>query len=151
MTVGIRRARPADRPAVLALQSLLPEAEPTLLEPETIQAGLCLVSTTAGDRVVGYSYALPGASCAWILELVVAPAARRSGRATALLEHCCRHLADSHERVRLAVSATNDPAIACYRSLGFERMETRPELYDDGTAVVFERSIDFDAAQQPID
>jgi ribosomal-protein-alanine N-acetyltransferase len=142
MTTRVRRARPTDRPALRALQSLLPEPEPVLIESETEQVGLCLVSTSESDRPVGYVRGLPGARCAWLVELVVAPQARRSGRASALLAHSCRQLSATHDRVRLAVRAGNEPAVACYRSLGFEHCDTRPQLYDEGTALVFERDLD---------
>jgi len=145
----VRTAKASDRPALQALQSLLEDRDPALLEGETDRVGLTLVSTTETDRPVGYLRALPGGNCAWIVELAVAPRARREGRATGLLEECCRRLASAHDRVRVATRPAKEAAIDCYRSCGFERIETRTDLYDDGPALVFERRLDDRPSRHP--
>ncbi|MFB6302972.1 MAG: GNAT family N-acetyltransferase [Haloferacaceae archaeon] len=83
--------------------------------PEASDAG-----TTSGGR---------GAHLA---ELVVAPGCRREGRATALLD---RFLAVADGPVTVAVEPDNDPALALYRSRGFERVGRREDYFETGPAL----------------
>ncbi|MFB6281851.1 MAG: GNAT family N-acetyltransferase [Haloferacaceae archaeon] len=69
---------------------------------------------------------------AHLAELVVAPAFRREGRATALLD---RLLAVADGPVTVAVRADNDPALALYRSRGFERVGRREGYFASGPAL----------------
>jgi ribosomal protein S18 acetylase RimI-like enzyme len=56
----------------------------------------------------------------------VAPAARKSDLALALLRHLLDHAATVVEEVRLSVSETNAAAIALYRKAGFEAYGREP-------------------------
>lgn len=73
-----------------------------------------------------------GGRGAHLAELVVAPGFRREGRATTLLD---RLLAVADGPVTAAVRPGNDPALALYRSLGFERVGRRADYFDTGPAV----------------
>ncbi len=73
-----------------------------------------------------------------VAELVVAPAHRRAGHATALLDALFASL-EPGTRVTLAVAPDNDPALALYDRYGFEQFDRREDFFDDGPALLFER------------
>lgn len=143
---SIRPARPRDGATLSALQSHLRDPSPGLLSraldashrraPATEAVGgspLTALVSTVGDVPVGYVLAV-GSGPVHVAELVVAPDHRREGRASALLRSVrdrCRH-----ERVTLLVDPDNDPAVACYRRLGFVGVERRPDHYPDGDALL---------------
>lgn len=149
----IRVANPGDRPALATLQSWLPERAPRLLAGGSA-VGDVLVSTADG-RPVGYLLAVgsavgrgsdgpvdttttgsdgrpPTTGSAHVAELAVAPTHRREGRAGALLDR----LLENHAHVTVLVAADNEPALACYRSRGFETVGRRPEAFDSGGALL---------------
>lgn len=65
--------------------------------------------------------------------LVVAPAARRTGVATALVLAGAAAVAHKGARaVMLEVRYDNEPAIALYQKLGFEQLAMRPDYYGPG-------------------
>ncbi len=142
----IRPARPADRPAVSRLQSLLPEPSPTLLDHalRTGAGARLLVSTNedgVGDgsgrppgRPVGYLLAVEGPSV-HVAELVVAPTVRRAGRASELLASLAASL-DRGTRLTVAVEPDNDAARSLYRSSGFRPVETLPDYFERGPAIL---------------
>lgn len=124
MTGPVRPGRPADRPALCALRTHLPEHSPPLLG-HCLRAGGVLVSTRAG-RPVGSLLAVgpvdlrtddppPGAG-AHVAELVVLPDARREGRAGALLDALAARTAGP---LTVRTTRENEAALACYRSRGF--------------------------------
>jgi len=151
----VRRARPEDRGALLALQSELPRPNPDLLRTALdTDLGRVLVSTVDGCEdggiPVGYLLALgrtagppvgaetdPGTSTddpgAYVAELVVAAGHRREGRATELLSTV---LASVDGWVTLTVAPENESARACYRSLGFEVLRRDPDCFDGDPALV---------------
>jgi ribosomal-protein-alanine N-acetyltransferase len=62
--------------------------------------------------------------------VAVAPAERRRGLATALLQHVFREaVARGVSRATLEVRASNSAAIALYQRLGFRITSTRPRYY----------------------
>ncbi|MFC7137496.1 GNAT family N-acetyltransferase [Halobaculum litoreum] len=134
----VRRGRPADEPALRRLQTHLREPSPSLLS-HGLRTGGVLVDAatpaadttggTGGGDPAGYLLAVAGDGL-HVAELVVRPARRREGRASALLS---RLLADATGPVTLLVAVDNGPARRLYDSLGFERVERRPAFYDDGT------------------
>ncbi|MFB6079934.1 MAG: GNAT family N-acetyltransferase [Haloferacaceae archaeon] len=72
------------------------------------------------------THASPAGRGAHLAELVVAPAARREGRATALLD---RLFAVADGPVTVAVHPGNEAALALYRSCGFERVDRRENYF----------------------
>ncbi len=68
-----------------------------------------------------------------ILDVAVDPAVRRRGLGRALLEHAFDDARLSEVRlVLLEVRASNEPALALYRGLGFEETRVRKAYYPDG-------------------
>jgi len=104
----IREAVEADRPALLALQSLLPEPAPEALGAALDGPGVVLVATDGGvenglrdaaddrdrSRPIGYVFAMPSDDRAYVAELVVAPDRRREGIASQLFTRLFDRLAE---------------------------------------------------------
>lgn len=137
----IRPAEPTDTPLLRALQSLLPEPAPETLERALSGYGLLIVSTDEDDLPVGYALALPGEEQAYLAELVVAPDARRQGRASALLGATIARLPERVTTLSLAVSPDNDAARALYERAGFRIVDADPEYYDSGPALLLARTL----------
>lgn len=102
---------------------------------------------TDGNDIVGYVVGaiidgVPG-PIGHIKDLAVHPSYRRRGLGRRLLAVALRELADAGaSRARLEVRASNTPAIALYRSFGFEVEHVRSEYYgDDEDALVMTRPL----------
>jgi ribosomal-protein-alanine N-acetyltransferase len=142
--VTVRPARPDDGPALARLQSHLAEPSPALLAGaldatgvDGLAAATVLVSTADCDDPVGYLLAVPGDGTAYVAELVVAPAHRRNGRASALLEACAA--AADADRLTVTVAPGNEAARSLYERRGFERVRRLPDFFADGPAVLYRR------------
>jgi ribosomal-protein-alanine N-acetyltransferase len=123
-----------------ALQTHLREPSPTLLaaalDDGALTPATALVSTAEGTgEPVGYLLAVPGEGAVSVAELVVHPAHRREGRASALLAAC--H-ADG-ERVSVTVAPDNEAARALYRDHGFEAVCRLADFFADGPAILYRR------------
>ena len=146
----IRPAEPTDGPVLRALQSELLSPWPELLDLALHGPGpLCLVAERSDadrsggdDRVVGYVLALAGDTespstdvddACHVVELVVAPEARREGYGSALLDAVAERV--DADRLRLTVRADDDAARAFYEHHGFTPVERLPDYYavDSGT------------------
>lgn len=151
-TATVRTAVADDERVVRQLQGLLPEPSPQLLS-YGLSAGTVLV-TTSGDSIasttgtqtsratgtpVGYLLAIHGPDT-HLAELVVAPDFRREGRASALLATLLAQCPDGG-CVRLAVARRNEAAQSLYQGFGFEQVRSSDTLFEDGTALVFERTV----------
>ena len=67
---------------------------------------------------------------------------RNNHIATRLINHCFSHLKNNIKRVILEVSVNNDAAIALYKKMGFNCINTRKKYYSDGSdAMIMERII----------
>jgi len=137
--VTVRDGRPADEPALCALQGLLREPSPSLLS-HGLRGGGVLVDEANGEPV-GYVLAVAGGSGdgLHVAELVVDPAHRREGRARRLLSTV---VARADGPVTLLVAADNDAARALYEDLGFHPRGRRPGFYDGVDAVAMRRDAD---------
>jgi len=124
----IRNGKPDDSDAIRRLQTHLSEPTPCLLEG----VGDVLVSTNARDEPVGYLLAVVGDG-AHVVELVVAPAHRREGRARRLVETL---LANVDGPVTVATEPDNEAALSLYRGLGFEVTEEKPDYYESGPGLL---------------
>ncbi|WP_135821430.1 GNAT family N-acetyltransferase [Halostella litorea] len=144
----IRPVSPDDLPALLALQSLLPESSPPLLTTVIDGPGVVLVSVPADPAAaanatatpVGYVLATTGSDPAHVAELVVAPAYRRQGRGRRLLAAALARLRDAGcDVAEIAVEPDNDAARDLYAEFGFEQRERVEDHYDGGGAALLLR------------
>lgn len=116
----IHPAGPEDLPTIAAIQAASPEA--SQWKPEDYLNYDCLVAD--GQAFIVTRQLAPGEH--EILNLAVAPSARRTGLAKALLTHV---LQASSGAWFLEVRASNQPAIRLYENTGFARSGTRPGYY----------------------
>lgn len=130
-TLAVRPGSPADKPAVIELQSLCPQAAawPEAAYDEILTGSRpekCVVAER-DETVVGFLlYRMTGPDECEILNLAVDPAHRRNGAATSLIEWLAdRHPADFHLEVR----AGNEGAKAFYQSRGFVPAGRRTAYY----------------------
>jgi ribosomal-protein-alanine N-acetyltransferase len=140
--MSVRESTPEDLPHLLAIRaaSLVARA-PRLLEYGVTGPALALTAETDGTPV-GYALTVrdPDARRATLLELAVAPAHRRAGLGTALLEATVARL-DGYERLELTTLAADDRARAFYRENGFTLVEKRPGHYERGDGVLLACSL----------
>ncbi len=93
-----------------------------------------------GDEVVGHAVASYAGDIAELQRIAVAPEARRTGRASALLEEVLRRARRTGaDRMLLEVRPDNAGAIAFYASAGFVEVDRRPRYYRDGADAVVMR------------
>jgi ribosomal-protein-alanine N-acetyltransferase len=134
--VTTRAATERDYPAIAAIQAACPEAAQW---PLGDYSNFPVLMAFIGMEPAGF--------CAWrqlgddeaeLLNLAVAPQARRQGVGGALLESL-REAATGH--IFLEVSETNAAALALYRKFGWEPVAVRNGYYDKGTtnAVVMKK------------
>jgi ribosomal-protein-alanine N-acetyltransferase len=131
----IRRGTAADRPRLRTLQSELAEPSPELLDLGLGGAGVVLVAERDG-AVAGYALAIPGDADAspaavFVAELVVAPAHRRSGLGSDLLDAVAA-ATPAYDELRLTARVSDERALAFYDAVGFERMGRLPDHFADG-------------------
>lgn len=104
------------------------------VEQELSGDGRQALVAAEAERLLGYAVTWTVAEVTDLQRLVVAPGARRRGLGGRLV----RELVDDavgrgSGRVLLEVSAVNDAAVACYRSLGFAEVDRRRAYYRDGS------------------
>ncbi|PUA81742.1 GNAT family N-acetyltransferase [Nocardioides currus] len=130
----IRLATATDLPSVAALEAELfgPDAwDLAALRSELEGPGRRFV-VDVGDDVRAYAVSRVAGDVVDLQRIGVAPAHRRAGVATGLLEELMAHPAGA-DRMMLEVSAANDSAIAFYLRHGFTRIGTRRRYYRDGS------------------
>jgi ribosomal-protein-alanine N-acetyltransferase len=138
----IERARPADAPAVAALEAAALGADAwsaTLVEQGIIGdvPTVHYLVAREDDGVVGYAAASVAGEVVELQRIAVDAAHRREGVGTRLLADVARLArADGAERVLLEVREDNAGAIAFYAGLGFTELARRPRYYLDGAAAV---------------
>ena len=130
-TVAVREALREDLPRISAIQAASPEAATWV--PEDYLSYGCLVAS-GQDRVLGFiAFRQAGDGEAEILNLAVAPEARRQGVATLLVEEVVMRRPGA---LFLEVRSSNATARNFYQKLGFTEVGLRRGYYqspaDDG-------------------
>lgn len=137
--IRIRPFTPADLNQVLAIAAASPEAAGWSREAyeailEDQQQASCSVADQQGS-VVGLVCWRVTREEAEVLNLAVAPAARRLGVGSRLLDHALREAArQGAQRVFLEVRETNQSALALYQQYGFAVSMRRVGYYADPPA-----------------
>jgi len=147
---SLERAAAADLEAILAISDesfAAPWSRASHADELARPGGVRWVARAAG-RLAGYLFGRIQMDELEVLLLAVAPPSRRSGCGAALIDAA---LAEAGEfgvhQVHLEVRASAEPALACYRSAGFEVVGHRPGYYPDGEdAVLLSRRL---APQSP--
>lgn len=151
MRSTVRTAEPGDAARLRALQGELTEPAPTLLDaalnqgdtastaaatatPDTSPAGQAftlLVAVDETDVAVGYLLALTGKRT-HIAELVVDPAARREGRAKALLDTL---IEQQQQPITVHVAVDNAAARSLYEAVGFQKQTRSDDRFEDAAGL----------------
>jgi hypothetical protein len=155
----IRRATPADAPAILAgieticaegiyfaIEHYLPDAqwEAALYKPETVPDHLLVVAEVEGESFTGNGRLFPGPPGrkdrhVADLGLYVLPSYRRRGLGTLLMDWMLAWARQTGLRkVTLSVLSTNQIAIHLYQKLGFVAEGLRRQQYKIGSQYVDE-------------
>ncbi len=99
-----------------------------LRKPSAVAIGACLES----GELVGYAFVSRYVDAWHVMNVAVAPAHRRRGIATGLLERVFEVTGDDRRRgYTLEVRVSNTSAIRLYEQLGFESRGIRPGYYTD--------------------
>jgi ribosomal-protein-alanine N-acetyltransferase len=124
--VRIRSACPKDLEAISAIQEASPEA--AHWRPQDYLGTDCYVAERSGQVVGFLAWRRTSAEEAEILNLAVAPSARRQGIATRLVEETAAAAGGS---LWLEVRRSNVAARKLYEKLGFQEAGLRPKYYPD--------------------
>ncbi|PWN04721.1 ribosomal-protein-alanine N-acetyltransferase [Nocardioides silvaticus] len=151
MTLRVRPADPGDADAIADLEQVaLPlDAWSQALVEEGVGGRLPTTQYFVAEQgllLAGYAVVSVVQDVAELQRIATAPAARRTGVATALLAAVDAHAAaGGAARLLLEVREDNGGALAFYTGAGFAELARRPGYYRDGTdAVVLERSVRMD-------
>jgi ribosomal-protein-alanine N-acetyltransferase len=138
----IRRAAPADVDAIAALESTCQglDAWSEWLVRDGVEGGLPTVRYLVADldgMVAGYAVASFAGDIAELQRIGVAPALRRTGIASALLDEVVAEAPGTGaNRLLLEVREDNAGALAFYADRGFIEIDRRARYYRDGAAAV---------------
>ena len=110
-----------------------PTPEKMLME-EIIKPEAIYFAATQGENLIGYVGMQSVLDEGYMMDICVAESCRRQGVGRALMQA----LLEGAERAALAfvtleVRASNDPAIALYTALGFEKVGERKNYYQNPT------------------
>ena len=133
----LRDARPADLPALLALEAQFPgdRMSPRQFRHHLRNPAAALRVLVEAGRVRGYALVLvrEGTRPARLYSIAVDRAARGRGIGAALLRDADRAARRrGRDRLRLEVRADNRAALALYERAGYRRFGRRPGYYEDG-------------------
>lgn len=119
---AIRRGGPLDFSQIAAIQAACPESA------QWDVAGYDLWVAICENRVQGFLAARSLGAGEWeLLNLAVAPEARRKGVGRALVQVLVQHC----EIIFLEVRASNHAARELYKSLGFQEISVRLQYYEN--------------------
>jgi ribosomal protein S18 acetylase RimI-like enzyme len=146
--IRIRRARPADLAALVALENASFAADRLSARQYRRHldgASAVVIAAHAGDALVGSAvlFLRHGSRVARLYSIAVAPAARGRGVASALLAAAEQAARRRGARcLRLEVRQDNAAAIALYERHGYHRFGAHRRYYEDGAdAWRYERSL----------
>lgn len=136
-TVQLRDARPADLPALLALEARFPgdRLSARQFRHHLANPRARLRVAVGGEAVLGYHLVLlrQGSRRARLYSIAVDDAARGQGLGRRLLADAeAQARAAGRQGLRLEVRQDNVAANALYQAAGFQRLEALPGYYDDG-------------------
>jgi ribosomal-protein-alanine N-acetyltransferase len=136
----IRRMTPADLPQILEMARRLPTAPDwqataylDAMEPQRVPQRIALVAANSeGCTLAGFAVALLLPPQAELETIAVTPERQQSGVGRRLLAALVEQLlAEGASLLQLEARASNRPALALYRALGFVQTGHRPRYYDD--------------------
>ena len=136
----VRAARLDDLPAIAAIDAIgRPQARPLNLFAAALERLLVIEA----DTLLGFAELQVLFEDAELIDVAVAPAARRQGLGRRLLDAVvARAVAAGATRLLLEVRRDNTPARNLYESAGFAVCGERHRYYADGhDAVLYERSL----------
>ena len=94
-------------------------------------SGGIVLAAFVGDRLAGLIAGFTASDTGEILTVSVSPEYRRQGIARKLMEAFLELVPDEVENIALEVRSSNVPAIALYKSFGFEKAGVRNRFYSD--------------------
>ena len=136
MKVTLTRMQRADIAEVMAIErACFPDPwEKLAFERETINTfSRAMVARDGAGQMVGYIIYWVAGPEYHVLNVAVAPEARRRGVARAMMNRCVSEAIATHaEFVALEVRTTNAPAKTLYQSYGFVTIGVRSKYYKNG-------------------
>ena len=139
---------PSHVPAIAALEAATfsaPWDEASIRGELENPLALWLAAEDEAGRFLGYVGSQTCFEDADILNVCVAPAARRQGVAEALMRELeARLIPKGVEQITLEVRASNAPAIALYAKLGYARVGVRKGYYEKPRedAIIMQKKLD---------
>lgn len=141
-SVRVRRARPADLPALLVLEQRAFATD--RMSPRQFRYHLRhprnrLLVAEMQDELLGAALLMlrRGARSARLYSIAVAESARGRGIGRTLLRRCEREArAAGAERMVLEVRSDNEAALALYRTMGYQPFALRRQYYEDGADAI---------------
>jgi ribosomal-protein-alanine acetyltransferase len=138
MTIRIRRARPPDLDALVALEEASFDhdrvSRAQFRRHIVSDSAVVLVAEERG-RVLGAAllFFRRGAKAARLYSIAIAHAARGQGLGAALLDAAEREARKrGRSAMRLEVRTDNAPAVALYEKRGYQRRKREPGFYENG-------------------
>lgn len=133
----IRAMKASDAAAIAELEKRCfsdPWSERSIAAELENPLSLWLVAADSEDRILGYIGSQSVVPEADVMNLAVAPEARRQKIAAGLLRALSEQLYPRGVRsLFLEVRVSNEPALALYRGTGFEAVGRRPKYYVNPT------------------
>jgi ribosomal-protein-alanine acetyltransferase len=133
---SVRRYRPGDSEGVAEICRQSPEAAqwPKESYDQAHTSGQIVLMAELAGQICGFLVARITADEAEILNTAVAPAHRREGMGTALLQAAISATRAHHAKsIYLEVRESNSAAISFYRQHGFEKTSQRRQYYSGPT------------------
>jgi ribosomal-protein-alanine N-acetyltransferase len=81
--------------------------------------------------LLGYALGARGTQAGWVLGVAVEPSAQRAGIGRALTEALLERMEAAVKNISLTVHPANAPALALYRTMGFEEERVEPDYFGE--------------------